>query len=153
MLHSHKNIFDLEDFFIGGNYVELGIRSNGKFGADGKPSTFFGRRPGFYGIGMTGDADGFGVGTDLRIYYFLPGAPEEGFYFGFSVSGSRFEAKNTGTSVVDTSTSDVARARVFAQLTSGGGSLTVTQEISLQEDDKLFKNEVTIEKCRNNSNF
>ena len=39
--------------------------------------------------------------------------------------------------------SDVASARVFARLTSGGGSLTV-KEISLQEDDKLFKNEVTL---------
>ena len=133
------------ELFLGGNFVEIGIRSNGKFGTDGKPSTFYGRQPGLTGIGMTGDADGFRVGTDLRIDYFLPGSPEEGFYFGFSVDGSRFEAKNSATSVVDTSFTGLASARVFAQLTAGGGSLSVTQDISLRQDDKLFKNEVTLE--------
>ena len=133
------------EVFLGGNFVEIGIRSNGKFGTDGKPFNFFGRLPGYSGIGMTGDADGFGVGTDLRIDYFLPGAPEEGFYFGFSVAGTRYETVNSATSVVDTSTPELASARVFAQLTDGGGSLALTQEITLQQDDKLFKNEVTLE--------
>jgi hypothetical protein len=32
------------------------------------------------GIGLIGDADGFGQGKDLRIDYFLPGTPEEGVY-------------------------------------------------------------------------
>ena len=133
------------EVFLGGNFVEIGIRSNGKFGTDGKPFNFYGRLPGEAGIGMTGDADGFGVGTDLRIDYFLPGSPEEGFYFGFSVAGTRFEAKNSASSVVDTSTAQLASATAFAQLTDGGGSLALTQEISLQQDDKLFKNEVTLE--------
>lgn len=30
------------------------------------------------GIGLLGDADGFDQGLDLRIDYFLPGAPQEG---------------------------------------------------------------------------
>ena len=133
------------EVFLGGNFIELGIRSDGKFGASGKPSNFFGRRGSYSGIGMIGDADGFGVKTDLRIDYFLPGSPEEGFYFGFSVSGSRFESKNSATSVVDTSSASIASATIFAELSDGGGSLTVTQDISLQEDDTLFKNEVTLE--------
>ena len=132
------------EVYLGGNYIELGILPYGKFGASSKPAGFFGRISNS-GIGMVGDADGFGYGTDLRIDYFLPGSPEEGFYFGFKVSGTDTYSKNSASSVTDTSSGSVASARIIAELTDLGGSLRVTQDVTLGVDDKLFKNEVLLE--------
>src|SRR5690606_29167708 len=83
------------NYFLGNQYIELGVcglnpndcsytDNGGKFGTTNKPSLFFGRQFGQTGIGMVADADGFGVGVDLRIDYFLPGGPAEQFSTQFS---------------------------------------------------------------------
>jgi hypothetical protein len=72
--------------------MELGIRTNdeiGKFGAATAPGgSFTGRTNAngnvISGIGLVGDADGFGTGSILNIDYFMPGSPEEGFYAGYN---------------------------------------------------------------------
>ncbi len=65
------------EVFLGGNYIELGISSVGSFGTSGsKPANFLGTSRSTK-IGMSNDADGFGVGTNLAIDYNLPGSPEE----------------------------------------------------------------------------
>ncbi len=85
------------DVFLGGTYIELGVNAAGFFGANGTgtrpnfgsnatlPSLFYGRQSNRKGIGMTGAANGFAnsydkvngtpTSQDLRIDYFLPGAP------------------------------------------------------------------------------
>ncbi|PKO57197.1 MAG: hypothetical protein CVU28_00020 [Betaproteobacteria bacterium HGW-Betaproteobacteria-21] len=127
--------------FLGGNYIELGIRTNnniGKFGADTAPGGTFTGRNGQSGIGMVGDADGFGSGAALNIDYFMPGSPEEGFYAGYN-GGT--VGKNFATSVTNTSSGDTLSALVTGTL---GGTLKVEQAISFQVNDKYFKNVVTL---------
>jgi hypothetical protein len=144
------------NYFIGNKYLELGIcgpaASNcstavsGKFGTTNKPSLFFGRLGSNKGIGMVGDADGFGIGADLRIDYFLPGGPAEQF--------SSFFTGATGTAVNFATT---ANSGVFAfQAMGADGTITlkysgvqqsklqVTQEISLKPTDLYFNNKVTL---------
>ena len=134
----------LTGLFLGGNYIELGIRTNsdiGKFGADDKPANFLGRQGGLVGIGMVGDSDGFGVGNDLRIDYFLPGSPEESFSAGYKIAGTETTGKNFATTVTDTSSGNTLSATVVATLS---GNLEVRQEISFNVNDKVFKNTVTL---------
>ncbi|WP_334156678.1 DUF4347 domain-containing protein [Oryzomicrobium sp.] len=130
--------------FLGGNYIELGIRTGdqiGKFGTNDKPGNFAGRKDSLPGIGMVGDADGFGTGADLRIDYFLPGTPEEGFYAGYKIGGVATEGKNFGQTVVDQSSGDTLSAKVTGTI---GGNLKVEQVISFNKDDRFFKNTVTL---------
>jgi len=67
--------------FLGGRYIEFGIGNSGSSGViAGRPTPygFFGRLGTRGAPGFVGDADGFGNGLDLRIDYFLPGTPAEG---------------------------------------------------------------------------
>lgn len=128
--------------FIGGNYIEVGIQTSGKFGASPAPSGFLGRQGGLSaGIGMVGDADGFGTGTDLRIDYFMPGTPEEGFYAGYKIAGVPATGKNFASTVTDTTSGNTLGAQVVGTI---GGNLRITQDISFNVDDKFFKNIVTL---------
>ncbi len=144
-VHTGSNASGL---FLGGNYIELGIRTNnsiGKFGADTNPGgSFTGRtnasNAAIAGIGMVGDADGFATGAVLNVDYFMPGTPEEGFYAGYKVGGVATTGKNFGTSVTNTSSGNTLSALV----TGSTGSLRVEQAISFQVNDLFFKNTVTL---------
>lgn len=134
--------------FLGGNYIELGIRTNtsiGKFGADTNPGgSFTGRtnasNAAIAGIGMVGDADGFGTGAVLNVDYFMPGTPEEGFYAGYKVGGVATTGKNFGSTVTNTSSGNTLSATVSGTT----GSLGVSQAISFDVNDLFFKNVVTL---------
>ncbi|UDF35015.1 UNVERIFIED_ORG: filamentous hemagglutinin N-terminal domain-containing protein [Shinella sp. XGS7] len=125
------------NYFLGNKYMELGIcgpassacssgSSGGKMGTTNKPSLFFGRSTGA-GVGMTGDADGFGSGADLRIDYFLPGAPVELFTAGYTQSSSTVSQSNFA---------NTANGAVFEFLPVGTGS-TVTLKYSAVLNNKL----------------
>jgi hypothetical protein len=75
------------EVYLGGNYIELGIDNDGTFGGDTVPTDFFGRQNGS-GIGIVSDTDGFHIGTDLRIDYFLPGIQKERFVSGYKIAGT-----------------------------------------------------------------
>jgi hypothetical protein len=130
--------------------MELGIRTNdeiGKFGAATAPGgSFTGRTNAngnvISGIGLVGDADGFGTGSILNIDYFMPGSPEEGFYAGYKVSGVVTTGKNFGSSVINTSSGSTLSAVITG--TVGSGTLEVTQTISFGVNDKYFINTVTL---------
>jgi filamentous hemagglutinin family protein len=137
--------------FLGNGFIELGLNKTlgGKFGTTTKPSLFFGRQGGEVGIGMTGDADGFGTGTDLRIDYFLPGNPEERFTAGFEISGtptSDFNFATAGNSAVyeilPLGSDNILTAKVTVTLSS---NLKVVQLFKLGSADKYFSNQVTLE--------
>lgn len=142
-------------YFLGGKYIELGIcgpdassncstAESGKFGTDNKPSLFFGRSGSQSGIGMIGDADGFGTGADLRIDYFLPGSPAEQFTAGFgSTTGKNFASlANSGSFGFSALGSDGAIRLTYSAVL--GGKLEVKQEISLKLLDAFFNNTVTL---------
>ncbi|MDN3546264.1 MBG domain-containing protein [Kinneretia asaccharophila] len=140
------------NYFLGNKYMELGVcgpassacssgSSGGKFGTTNKPSLFFGRSTGA-GVGMTGDADGFGSGADLRIDYFLPGAPVELFTAGYTQSS---------TTVSQANFANTANSAVFEFLPVGTGNaitlkysavlnskLKTEQQVSLAGSNKYF---------------
>ena len=136
--------------FLGGNFMELGIRTNneiGKFGAETAPGASFTGRTNangivISGIGLVGDADGFGTGSILNVDYFMPGEPEEGFYAGYKVSGVVTTGKNFGSSVINTSSGSTLSAVITG--TVGSGTLEVIQTISFGVNDKYFINTVTL---------
>lgn len=143
------------NYYMGNQYIELGIcgpsssacssaGESGKFGTSStNPSLFFGRKTGS-GIGMIGDADGFGVGTDLRIDYFLPGTPAEQFTIkadGIADTKNMATAANSGVYTFSSLTSDNTIKLTYSGIKSG---LKVQQEVSLKLDDKFFNNTVTL---------
>lgn len=92
------------DVYLGGNYIQFGIAANGSSGQVATPvatanaalpggtTPFYTRQTGNF-MGFLGDADGFGVGKDLRIDYFLPGSPTEGWAAGYN-DGANHTAYN-----------------------------------------------------------
>jgi len=75
---------DGTSYFLGNEYIELGVSPRGDFGTKCLPST------GFYTgrgkIGMTSAFSGFD-GSGPFIDYFLPGTPEERFGIGYKTAG------------------------------------------------------------------
>ena len=145
------------NYFLGNQYIELGLcgasstecsdsGQEGKFGTSNKPSLFFGRQGGNAGIGMVGDADGFGVGADLRIDYFLPGSPAEQFssYFTGAASTAKNFASlaNAGTFSLDGIGADGSITMRYAAVQEG--KLKVEQTISLKASNQFFNNTVTL---------
>lgn len=145
-----------DNYFLGNQYIELGIcgasstacsdsGQAGKFGTSNKPSLFFGRN-GLAGIGMVGDADGFGVGADLRIDYFLPGSPVEQFATNFT--GSSGAATNFAT-LANSGTFNLegidANGSIILNYSAVQESkLQVAQKISLKANSQYFNNTVTL---------
>ena len=132
--------------FLGGQYIELGIHgTKGVFGSSGTaiPSLFFGRQGGNTRIGMTGDADGFGTGSDLRIDYFLPGSDYENyrtFADGTSTAGYSSQFDSVNVELLPLGADNTLSARV----TSVEGDLTVVQDITFKTDEKFFNNSVVL---------
>ncbi len=155
------------DVFLGGKFIELGINRGGFFGANGSgtrprfgsnatlPSLFYGRQNA-NGIGMTGAANGFAnsydkatstaTAQDLRIDYFLPGAPFENTSFGWdgatqaSMSYSGNSTQSTTVRLLPLGADNVLKASI----TSTKGDLQLTQTISLGKGEKYFNNAVTL---------
>ena len=107
---------------------------------------------------MGSDIDGYGVGTDLRIDYFLPGSPEERWAVGFKESGTVYNGgfsrladdggnlSLSGNSVVDESSGSNLKARFIGIVRKGGVNwIKVTQVHSFHESDLTFKTTVTLE--------
>merc|ERR1712194_751028 len=78
----------MNSVFVGGTYIELGVRNDqekGKYGTVDCPTGWTCRQHGKDGIGMLSNYFGF---TDDRpkwadIDYFMPGTPEERFWVGY----------------------------------------------------------------------
>lgn len=133
------------DIFLGGKYIEIGISINegGQFGTyNAKPSLFFGRQGGRAGIGMIGDADGFGTGQNLAIDYFLPGGDWEAYSVAFngSTQGGSWSNIAPTLTLLPLSADNVMSFKA----TSSFGSLDIEQTFSLGTNDKYFKNAVTL---------
>lgn len=159
------------DVFLGGKFIELGINKSGYFGANGKgensdfftdnsmlPSLFYGRQRSFeFGIGMTGAANAFAnsydkttstsTSSDLRIDYFLPGAPFENASFGWD-GVTKAEVSYDPSTSPDTTTVRLlplgAGNTLTATVTSTKGDLQITQVITLGKGEKYFNNAVTM---------
>jgi VCBS repeat-containing protein len=146
------------EVFLGGKYIELGVSARGSFGTTGsKPSGFFGAGSSA-NIGMGSDIDGYGVGSDLRIDYFVPGFAEERWAVGFKESGSvynggfsqlrgnRGNLSLVGNSVVNESSGTTLTARFVGTLQKSGVNwVKVTQVHTFSELDSGYKTTVTLE--------
>lgn len=133
--------------FLGGKYIEIGIHSTkGVFGSSSgtaNPSLFYGRQGGNTRIGMIGDADGFGVGNDLRIDYFLPGSDYENyrvFFNGSGASGYNGEFDSVNVKLLGLGTNNTLQAQVI----SVEGNMQVVQNITFKVDSKYFQNSVVL---------
>merc|ERR1711959_34705 len=136
-----KLFSDASGIYLKGKYIELGIdkKGGGRYDANYSklPAGFFGRQGGKKKIGMVGDGDGFGVGKDLRIDYFLPGTHEERFQIGYN---GNHKAHNFDKSYSHSTASGVPTATTEGT----SGSLKVTQKISVGGNDMHFRTHVTV---------
>ncbi len=145
-LNSYRYAIVDNDIFIGTKYIELGMSygNGGKFGSFRKPSLFFGRQSSS-GIGMIGDADGFGVGDDLRIDYFLPGTPAEQFTVAYGDSyetnGKNFATDASGYELLGLNADNKLEMKLTTTLNS---TLKIEQTFDLGLEDKYFNNNVVL---------
>ena len=141
------------NMYLGGTYMEIALNgSTGDFiDTGGGPSStatfrtgsgFYGRRVSDKAMGVVSDADGFGIGVDLRLDYYEPGSPEERYYTGYKIGGSATATSGTCSSCSLTMLSD--GDTLSAKITSNDGKLKVEQLISFDVDDKYYKNTVTM---------
>merc|ERR1712199_95974 len=138
-----------KSIFLKGKYIELGIdkKNGGRYGAEYKNTAelkangFYGRQKGAK-IGMVGDGDGFGVGKDLRIDYFLPGTHEERFQTGYTLSGKQYKQFNYDKSFSDTSKGNTASSKSTGK--DSHNNIEVTQHVSLGENDMFFRTRVVV---------
>lgn len=140
------------EVFLGGRYIELGISAWGSMGTEGnKPAGFYGTTRNQ--IGMSADHDGFDVGQNLSVDYFMPGIPEERFAVGYRLGANTLANsnaalrghKNMPTVVENTSEGRNLGARVSTTwMVGGNATMAVVQEISFEQDSLWFNNRVTI---------
>jgi len=144
MMGYTKHHDDATGIYLKNKYIELGLdkKAGGRYGANYAklPAGFYGRQGGKKKIGMVGDGDGFGIGKDLRIDYFLPGTHEERFQTGYKLSGKEHKAINYDKTFKDTSSGDVAS--MMSEGTSG--PIKTKQEVSLGATDYYFRTKVTV---------
>ncbi|WP_138007409.1 PKD domain-containing protein [Halalkalirubrum salinum] len=141
------------NLFLGSDFIELGIRSDGGFGSEvTAPSSFFGNDRG--NIGIYADVDGFYNDTyDFRYEYFLPGSPEERWSMGYGGPDTGTTASNgrnvysdppemptIGGGLTDQSTDKVGAGN----LTSEFDDLEIDQRYELQPDSRYYKTTVKI---------
>jgi hypothetical protein len=153
--------------FLGGGFLELGIRANGGFGTVGDaPSAFFGSERG--PIGLYAAYDGFDTGGE-RYEYFIP---DEQFLVGYIpqdgdgelasipryrvngvIDGGPVRTMGTLTGPTAATSGTEATSRITNDISRGGeqeGSeperlLEVDQTHTVGEGDRYFRTDVTIE--------
>jgi hypothetical protein len=133
------------DIFIQGNYVEIGIASNGAFGSGGAAPV--GYHPGgSTNLGFVSDLDKDGWATGSPNFYgdfFLPGTPQEG--WAVSVAGTTSQAYRgvSATSMTGgltgSNTSYVDSTYIKKAVWTGSvGNLSILQTTSLKPNDLFF---------------
>ena len=139
------------EVFLGGNYIELGLHQLGSFGTSGSiPAGFIGTSDGGSRLGMSNDADGFGVGLNLAIDYFLPGTPAETWTVGYTLSSTQYKGTNGGliswTDIPGFSVSNTSSGTNLSATGTGtfNGVLRVDMSISFGESDPFYKTTVTL---------
>jgi hypothetical protein len=129
---------------LGGHFIELGLAPNGSSGDMANSAIypgFFGRRNGTAG-GFLGDASGFGVGLDLRIDYFLPGTPAEG--WGVAI-GSDTALNRDNTTQIDYSVEDATIGETLQAVGTGTwNGLQIDHAIGFQVNHKYARYDVTL---------
>ena len=131
--------------FLGGDFIEIGVRSDGAFGAE-PPASFFGTDRGE--IGLYADIDGFYTDArQLRYDYFLPGTPEERWSVGYNGTETASNGQDVGdpesigTEITDVSTAERAAVEVSSQYDE---TVAIHQEYSFEPDQRFFRTDVTL---------
>jgi len=142
-----KHALTAKGVYIGGEYVQLGIRRDsevGKMGTDERPPAgFVPRAGGLNGIGMTADREGFSndLGGNFVIDYFLPGYPAEDFWVGFRHGNKVSECANCGQDTEDTTPEKSPKASARVTLTLDD-KLHVVTNITVGVNDKFFRTDI-----------
>ena len=136
------------ELFLGGDVLEIGISNIGSFGTLGNaPEGFFGSL-GSTQVGLVSDIDGFGVGEDLGIDFFIPGSPEERWSVGWN--GTNFASFSalagstgslTATSLADNSTADLLSGTFAGTVDE---TLVVEQGFTFTPDSDTFLQTISI---------
>ncbi|AVH72198.1 cadherin-like domain-containing protein [Nostoc sp. 'Lobaria pulmonaria (5183) cyanobiont'] len=145
-----RHIVSGGDVFLGGQFIELGVRGNaGFFGtAASKPANFFGTSA-RSNIGLSIDPDGYQTGNTFSYDVFLPGTPYEGWSIGYQQSGTTYGLQNAGggstditsTTTADTSSGDTLAAKVTSNTAQ---NVSVVQTYSFDYTQDYWKTNVTI---------
>lgn len=144
------------EVFLGGKYIEVGIAQSGSFGTTNAPPVGFhpSMSEEFDGLGFRADADGFDQGNPpITGDYFLPGDPEESFTVGYRVESGEGEARTftnaeqEGEVDIPAETENLSSGNELVAETQGtteDGKVQVNQVVSFGENDKFFKNTITL---------
>lgn len=164
------------DLFIGGNYIELGLRSTGVFGTTSSAPTsgnvvFHPRRgvsaySGSIGLRSNGNkvwSEGLATGNDATVDFFLPGTIDEGWIMGWSTTngqaatyqgrsqayGGRSDYNLTSVNnIVNESNGDTLKASTRVVV---NGSVQMNQVISFGVNDKFFQTSITLTNTSTNT--
>ena len=146
------------DVYLGGNFIQFGIAANGSSGnvstsvatanialSAASKTPFYTRKTGSY-MGFLGDADGFGVGKDLRIDYFLPGSPTEGWGVGYNDGSNHVSANKNGATGITYACTDASAGATLTVNCTGtyNAALKVDQAISFDVNAKAVKYDITL---------
>lgn len=151
--HTARN--SMGDTYLGGNYLELGISKYGYMGtlSESIPGNFHGLERGGEdsgGIAITTNPAGFGNG-DLNMDFTMPGSPEDRWVVGYKIgddehfgSNSRNDEEDIGIKRVTVKQQSKGK-KLQAQATGTfNNHVQVSQTISFNEQDKFFKNVVSL---------
>lgn len=146
------------DVYLGGNYIQFGVAANGSSGEvktpvptanaalPGGTTPFYTRKTGNY-MGFLGDADGFGVGKDLRIDYFLPGSPTEGWAAGYNDGTNRSAYnRNSVTGIAGYAFTNASSGSTLQATGTGtyNAALAIQQVISFDVNSKAVRYDITL---------
>lgn len=138
--------------FLQGDYVEVGIATNGAFGTDGDaPSTYHPRGVGLkLGFVADPDKDGWAVGTPNYIGdYFLPGSPQEGWDMQLNGVWAQAWRGAGGTSMTGGLTGSTTTYTVTGSVKEGLwegtlGALRIQAKTKLKKDKLYFTTTVKL---------
>ena len=153
------------EVFLGGQYIELGIRADGGLGTDGAaPESFYGseRSATAGAIGLYADYDGFDTGSE-RYEYFVPDeqflvgyvpptdgdvAPDPVYGVNGVIDGYPVETMATEAGPTETLSGTRMTSRVtntFDGFGEVGGVLEIEQTYTLDAGNRYYRTDVTIE--------
>ncbi len=134
------------DYFLKGNYIELGIHSRGYYGTrDAPPAGYHATYRSTLGFIADYDKDGWTVGTPPKTGdYFLPGSPEQGFTIRFN--GVNYSNNGVGDYGIPATSMSETSSGIFKSVvwTGSVGGMTIRRTTSFELGALAFKTVVVM---------
>jgi len=143
----------LDDVYLQGEFVEVGVNRAGSYGTDGPAPAGF--HPQEFGIGWVADYDGNGwdVGTPPQSGdYFLPGTPLEQWVLEFNIGATEYNFINYGQGGLEQVTpanldfvdNGSNQQAIWTGTATGGGNTVDVTATTLVEDELYFRTDIVI---------